>query len=138
MPIEKAPYYLLFAAVLLFAATLLLIQPYSVTSPWHVYDSPARVFLGAAARADSIGLARQTSAPQAVRWGLAAAQLQRDSLALWSRQAKAWAGNRQGDTTDVFLSTQVSQCNLVLRFVGPARSAKVQRATSNCLGPHQP
>jgi hypothetical protein len=138
MPIEKAPYYLLFAAVLLFAATLLLIQPYSVTSPWHVYDAPARVFLEAAARADSLALARQTSDPEAVRWGLAAAQLQRDSLALWSHQAKAWAGNRQGDTTDVFLSTQVSQCNLVLRFVGPAQHAKVQQASSTCLGPHQP
>ena len=138
MPIEKAPYYLLFAAVLLFAATLLLIQPYSVTSPWHVYDAPARVFLEAAARADSLGLARQTSAPDAIRWGLAAAQLERDSLAIWSRQAKAWAGNWQGDTTDVFLSTQVSPCNLVLRFVGPPEHAKVQQASSTCLGPHQP
>jgi hypothetical protein len=138
MPIEKAPYYLLCASVLLFAATLLLIQPYSVTSPWHVYDAPARVFLGAAARADSLSLARQTSAPEAIRWGLAAAQLQHDSLAIWSRQAKAWAGNRRGDTTDVFLSTQVSPCNLVLRFVGPAEHAKVQQASSTCLGPHQP
>lgn len=138
MPIEKAPYFLLLAATLLFAATLLMVQPYSVTSPWHVYDAPARIFLGAAARGDSIDLARRTSAPEAVRWGLAAAQLERDSLALWSRQAKAWAGNRQGDTTDVFLSTEASQCNLVLRFVGPARNAKVQQASSACLGPHQP
>lgn len=131
----KTPLYLTLAAAVVFAVAVLTVEPYSVTSPWHVYDEPARLYLRAAARGDSLDLARRTSDPRAVRWALAAARAEPDSLALWAREAKAWAGHRRGDGTDVFLSTRVSTCDLVMRFVGAGNNARVERASSACLEP---
>ncbi|MEP7177404.1 MAG: hypothetical protein ABI860_12720 [Gemmatimonadales bacterium] len=131
----KTPLYLTLAAAVLFVLAVLTIQPYSVTSPWHVYDEPARLYLQAVARGDSLDLARRTSDPAAVRWALAAARTEPDTLALWAREASAWAGHRRGDATDVFLSTRVSTCDLVMRFVGGGKSARVERASSACLEP---
>lgn len=130
----KTPYYLTLAAALIFVGALLAVQPYSVRSPWRVYDQPARLFLRAAARGDSLSLAR-ASAPVAARWALAAARTQPDSLALWAREAKAWGGNHQGDTTEVFLGIRSSECDLVLGFVGVGKGAKVERASSACFDP---
>ena len=129
------PLYLTFLAAIVFGASLRAIQPYSVTSPWHSYDQPARLYLRAAARRDSLALARRTATDEAAHWALEAGRAQPDSVALWAREAKAWAGNRRGDTTEVFLSTRASTaCNLVLRFVGSGTGVKVSRASSSCLG----
>jgi hypothetical protein len=129
------PSYLTLAAAVLFAAALLAIQPYSVSSPWHVYDRPARLYLEAAAQGDSLTLTHRTSTAVAVRWALAAGQAQPDSLAHWAREAEAWTGNQHGETTEVFLRTPSSNCDLVLRFVGAGRSAKVEQASSACFDP---
>jgi hypothetical protein len=127
------PGYLTLIAALIFAAALLLSQPYSVVSPWRRYNDPARRFLAAALREDSAELARLTADPAAVAWALAAARGHPDSLAIWARQADAWAGNPQGTATEVFLATRASRCDLVLRFVGRGAYAKVALARSSCL-----
>jgi hypothetical protein len=131
------PLYLTLLAAAVFGATLLAVQPYSVTSPWHRYDQPARRYLRAAARHDSLALTRHTSTEEAARWAMEAGRMQPDSVALWARDAEAWTGNRRGETTEVFLTTRTSTaCNLVLRFVGSGTAAKVSRASSSCLGGH--
>src|SRR3954447_17108291 len=93
---DKARYYVLLIAGLLFTGMLLTIQPYSVTSPWHIYDHRARSYLEAATHRDSVTIARQASAPEAVKWALR-------------------TSDTQPDTTDVFLGTRRYQCTLVLR-----------------------
>jgi hypothetical protein len=132
---DKARYYVLLMAGLLFTGMLLAIQPYSVTSPWHIYDHPARSYLEAATHRDSVTVARHASAPEAVQWALKTSQTQPESLSVWAHEATAWAGHQLGDTTDVFLGTRRYQCTLVLRFVGVGPGAKVQQAHSDCLGP---
>jgi hypothetical protein len=128
------PLYLTLLAAIVFGATLLTVQPYSVTSRWHSYDQPARLYLQAAVRHDSLALTRHTSTEEAARWAMEAARTQPDSVALWAQEAEAWAGNRRGETTEVFLSTRASTaCNLVLRFVGSGTDVKVSRASSSCL-----
>jgi hypothetical protein len=132
---DQARYYVLLIAGLLFTGMLLAIQPYSVASPWHIYDHPARSYLKAATHRDSVTVAHHASAPEAVRWALTTSQTQPESLSVWAREATAWAGQQVGDTTDVFLGTRRNQCTLVLRFVGVGESAKIQQAHSDCLGP---
>ena len=132
---ERVPFYLLTVIALIFAGVMLTAQPYSVTSTWHVYDQPARLFLRAAAQGDSLTLLRRASTSDAAGWALTAARAQPDSFAVWAREAKAWTGTQRGDTTDVFLNARSYQCNLVLRFVGPEKSVRVEHATSDCLGP---
>lgn len=131
----RAPWPLIAIVALLLAGTTLAVQPYSVTSPWHVYDQPARLFLRAAARGDSLSLTSRTSGTGAARWALASARAHPDSFAVWAREAKAWAGRHQGNRTDVFLSARTYNCNLVLRFVGSGKNARVERASSECLAP---
>jgi hypothetical protein len=133
---ERAPFYLISVAALIFVGMMLAVQPYSVTSTWHVYDQPARLFLRAAAQGDSLTLLRRTSTSDAAGWALTAARAHPDSIAVWASEAKAWTGTRRGDTSVVFLSARSSQCNLVLRFVGPEKGARVEHASSDCLGPH--
>lgn len=119
-------------AVLL-AGVLLTLQPYSVTSPWDVYTNSARQFLGAAVRRDTTELYHRALGATAVQWALAAAQHRPESLAYWARHAEAWAGNRHGETTEVFVGAPPSRCDLVLQFVGPAEHAKIERASSTCF-----
>jgi hypothetical protein len=132
---DKARYAVVLIAGLMFAVMLLAIQPYSVTSPWHIYDHSARSYLAAATHRDSVAVAAHAAAPEAVQWALKTYQTQPESLSVWAREATAWAGHQLGDTTDVFLGTRRYQCTLVLRFVGVGASAKIQQAHSGCLGP---
>ena len=129
----KTPYLLTLAAGVLFSGALLTLQPYSVTSPWDAYTKPARRFLSAAARQDTAMLNEQALGVIAVRWALAAAQSQPDTLAYWARYAHAWAGTERGDTAEVFVQVSNSRCDLILRFVGPAKAPKVERASSGCF-----
>jgi hypothetical protein len=131
---EKMPCYLLTFVLLLFTVTMLAVQPYSVTSRWHAYDKPARLFLRAAARGDSLTLVRRTTSSTTAQWALTAARAQPDSFLVWAGEARAWAGTLRGDTAEVFLSAESSQCNLVLRFVGVGSEARVDQASSECLG----
>jgi hypothetical protein len=126
----KTPLYLtvLLAAVL--TAAMLLAQPYSLRSrapsPWEAYTQPARHYLQAALKKDSLALARQSAAVAPVVWALAMARQHPDSLSKWARRARVWTGSRHGDTTEILLHQP-----LWLRFVGSEDEAKVVEAGSS-------
>jgi hypothetical protein len=129
----KTPLYLTAAAAALLVAAVLTFQPYSVTSPWNVYSKPVQRYLRTALERDSLALMRQSVDPRPVAWALEAARSRPDSVAWWARKAKAWAGTRHADTADVFVSPPWSECTLVVRFVGPASTARVKDARGSCL-----
>jgi hypothetical protein len=134
----KTPYVLILIAAILLLGMLLILQPYSVISPWHAYTKPVRRFLGAAARRDTAELTRQSLGVTAVQWALAAAQRRPESLAYWARHAEAWTGSHRGDTVEVFVDAPNSGCDLVVKFVGPAGTAKVEGASSACFEGRRP
>jgi hypothetical protein len=132
----RKPLYLTIAAWALLAAALLLYQPYSVSSPWDDYTALAHGFLRAAERGDSAALARQASSPAPVAWALRAARSHPDSLGVWARYAREWAGLRNGDTAKVVLQTNTDICaddRLTVEFVGTGSGARVTRMSSACL-----
>jgi hypothetical protein len=132
----KMPLYLTLVATALFIAALRILEPYSVASPWHAYTEPAKRYLQAAVRQDSIALARQSGSTAPVLWALAAARAQPESLAAWARDAEAWTGGRRGDTADVLLAIPSEVCSkhpIWLRFVGSGKKARVLQATSACF-----
>jgi len=134
----KTPLYLTFLGAALLAASLVILQPYSVTSPWGVYSRPAQRFLQAALRGDSLALAQQSGSVEPVVWALAAARRHPDSLAAWARDAEAWTGGRWGDTAEVVLQTSAEVCKdhpIWIRFVGSGDNARVLRVSSTCFDP---
>ena len=131
----KMPIVLTAIAAAIMAVAVLVFQPYSVRSPWTAYSPVARRYLRTALDRDSLGLVRQSDDAGSVRWALAVARRHSDSLAVWSRSAEAWAGTRHADTAEVFVATPQSTCSLVFRFVGPARHARVQKASGTCFPP---
>lgn len=134
----RMPLYLTLLAAALFIAALRIFQPYSVSSPWRVYTEPAKRYLQAAVRQDSVALARQSGATAPVLWALAAARAQPESLAAWARDAEAWTGGRRGDTADVLLAIPTEVCSkhpIWLRFVGTGESTRVLHASSACFAP---
>ncbi len=131
----KTPIYLTAIAAAIMAAAVFLVQPYSVRSPWTAYSGPARRYLRTALDRDSLALVRQSAGAGSVTWALAVGRRHSDSLAVWSREAEAWAGVRHADTAEVFVATPQSTCSLVFRFVGPARHARVERASGTCFPP---
>lgn len=125
---------LLLAALLITA--LLTLQPYSADWPGTAYAEPARSYIRAAMRQDSVGLSRLTASGAAVAWALRAAREHPDTLALWGRRIRAWTGARRGDTTEVFVYGPDDVCGespIVFRFVGSGSRAKVLQAHSACL-----
>ncbi len=129
----RTRYALALVGAALLLGVLLILQPYSVTSPWRAYTEPARRFLSAAVQHDTLNLHRQSLGAPAVRWAIAAARAHPESLAHWALHAEAWAGNRRGETAEVFVAAPSSSCDLVLEFVGPVGTAKIERASSACL-----
>jgi hypothetical protein len=122
-------------AAAIMAVAMLVLQPYSVRSPWTAYSAPARRYLRAALERDSLELVHQSAGAGSVQWVLAVARRHSDSLAVWSRSAEAWAGIQHADTAEVFVAAPQSTCSLVFRFVGPARDARVQQASGSCFPP---
>ena len=131
----KTPIYLTVFAAAIMAAAVLVVQPYSVRSPWTAYSGPAQRYLRAALERDSVALVQQSAGAGSVTWALAVARRHSDSLAVWARSAEAWAGIRHADTAEVFVATPEGSCSLVFRFIGPARHARVERATGKCFPP---
>lgn len=131
----RMPIYLTAIAAAIMGFVMLVVQPYSVRSPWRAYSAPARRYLRSASEHDSVELVRQSADAGSVTWVLAVARRHADSLAVWSRSAEAWAGTRHADTAEVFVATPQSTCSLVFRFVGPARHARVERASGSCFPP---
>jgi hypothetical protein len=131
----RMPIILTAIAAAIMAVAMLVLQPYSVRSPWTAYSGAARRYLRTALERDSLGLVHQSVGAGSVTWVLAVARRHSDSLAVWSKSAEAWAGVRHADTAEVFVTTPQSTCSLVFRFVGPARHARVQRASGTCFPP---
>jgi hypothetical protein len=134
----KMPLFLTLLSAALLAAAMVVLQPYSVTSPWEVYSKPAQRFLQAALRGDSLALVQQSGSAEPVTWALAAARRHPDSLAAWARDAEAWSGGRWGDTAEVVLQTSAEACRnhpIWIRFVGSGDDARVLRISSTCFEP---
>jgi hypothetical protein len=49
---------------------VLAIQPYSVRSPWSIYDAPGQRFLSAALRQDSVELQRLSLSSGPLTWAV--------------------------------------------------------------------
>jgi hypothetical protein len=134
----KTPLYLTLLAAALFVAVLLIFQPYSADWSGNDYAKPAKRYIRAAIRQDSVGLARLSVSATPVVWALNAARAHPESLALWARSTQAWTGVRRSDTTEVFIHPNGEACGqapMVLRFLGSGSKAKVLRASSACLDP---
>jgi hypothetical protein len=134
----KKPVFLTILAAVLFVAALLILQPYSGDWPGRAYARPAKRYIHAALRQDSMKLSRLSASAVPVVWALDAARTHPESLALWRGRTRAWTGVTSGDTTEVFLYPQGEVCSkapIVFRFVGSGRDAKVLSASSPCLDP---
>jgi hypothetical protein len=134
----KIPLYLTVLVMALLAAALLTFQPYSADWPGTGYTKPARRYIRAAIRQDSVSLVRLSVSVSPVAWALDAARAHPDTLALWGRRVQAWTGERRGDTAEVFVYPMGEACGeapIVFRFVGSGGNARVLRASSACLDP---
>jgi hypothetical protein len=134
----KAPLYLTVLGALLLGAAIFLIQPYSADFPGTAYAKPARRYLQAAIRQDSVGLSRLSASGAPVAWALEVARVHPDSLAAWSGRTQAWTGVRRGDTTDVLVFPAGDLCSempIVLGFVGAGKDARVAKVSSACFDP---
>jgi hypothetical protein len=133
----KTPFFVAALALAVLAAVLLLVQPYSADWPGTAYASPARQYIRAALRQDSVGLTRHSLSAAPVAWALNAARAHRDSLALWNRRVQAYTGETRGDTAEVFVYPTGHACDqhpIIMQFVGTGRDARVLAASSTCWG----
>ena len=132
----KTPLYLTVVALLLCGAAVLVVQPYSADFPGTAYAQPARTYLRAAMRLDSLALSRVSASPAALNWALAVARRHPDSLAAWSGHTYTYIARRRADTAEVLVYPGQDPCSevpIVLSFVGAGRQVKVVRARSACL-----
>jgi hypothetical protein len=132
----KAPLYLSLAALGIFLAVMLMAQPYSANWPGAEYASPARRYIAAAVKEDSVALRRLSTSETPVAWALAAGRTHR--LEPWRRSLEIWTGERRGDTTEVFVYPVDHACEaspIIFRFVGNGTGAKVIEAASSCTKP---
>ena len=132
----KMPLLLTLAAAAAFIAVLLIVQPYSAESAGGVYAKPAKRYIRAALRQDSVKLASLSANSAPVVWALGAARLHRESLALWTGRTEARTGPRSGDTIQVFLYPSGDTCSeapIRFRFIGSGRDTRVLSASSSCF-----
>jgi hypothetical protein len=132
----KTPLYLTVVAALLFGAAVLFFQPYSADFPGTAYAKPARNYLRAAIRQDSLGLSHASASPAAVDWALAVGRRHPDSLAAWAGQTYTYIAAHRADTAEVLVYPEQDPCSevpIVLSFVGTGRQARVVGARSACL-----
>ena len=132
----NTPLYLTVLAAVVLGGAILLFQPYSADFPGTAYAKPARRYLQAAIRQDSVSLARLSASAAPVAWALHAARIRPDSLAAWNGRTQAWTGVRRGDTTYVLVfpsGEPCSQAPIVLQFLGAGDDMRVVKASSACL-----
>jgi hypothetical protein len=135
MTAERVPALLTAGLLLGGLALVLVLQPYSATSPWVRFDVAGQQFLEAALQRDTGELAQLSAAPQPVRWALAAAETERNALAAWATSARASHGFSRGDTTEVWYDTPTHACPFRLTFVGQ-RHPKVVGSHARCYTWH--
>ena len=132
----KTSLYLSLAAVGIFVAVMLAVQPYSADFPGTAFAPPARRYIAAAMSNDSLRLRRLSLSSAPVAWALAAGRTHR--LDPWRGGLEAWTGERRGDTTEVFVYPSDHACEsspIVFRFVGSGAHARVVEAASSCINP---
>jgi hypothetical protein len=132
----KIPLYLSLAVLALFVLAMLAVQPYSADWPGEAYAPPARRYIQAAARQDSLMLRRLSVSPAPVAWALEEGRSHR--LEPWLHRVEVWTGERRGDTAEVFVYPSDRACEaspIVFRFVGTGSDAKVVEAASTCANP---
>jgi hypothetical protein len=132
----KTPTVLSLLLMALLVAALLIWQPYSGDWPGADYSRPARQYIGAAIREDSVALVRLSASVSPVLWALGAARAHPDTMRLWKRRIQTWTGERRGDTAEVFVYPEGQACGdapIVLGFIGSGDRARVYRASSKCL-----
>ena len=132
----KMPLLLTLAAAAGFIAILLIVQPYSAEWPGGPYARPAKSYIRAALRQDSVKLVSLSATSVPVVWALDAARMHREFLVLWTGRTEARTGPRNGDTTEVFLYPSTDACSgapIRFRFVGVDEDARVLSASSSCL-----
>lgn len=130
----KAPSYVILLALILIVAAVLILQPYSADST--PYARPARGFIRAAIRQDSMDLARRAVSSSPVVWALAAARAHAETLAQWAPRTEAIVGELRGDTVQVFLYPTGNVCTnapIMFRLVRVGKNVKVAQANSACL-----
>jgi hypothetical protein len=120
------------ALLALVLAAVFVIQPYSVRSPWSVYEALGRRFLSAAQSRDSAELTRLSVSSDAVGWAIRTERDHPHALSVWARFARAGAGVTQSDTSRVLFNTATEVCPLLITFVGPEAQARVLAAKSRC------
>lgn len=118
-------------------AVIAAVQPYSVRSPWSVYDAPGKHFLSAALRRDTAELRRLSVSPTAVDWAMRTRRDHSGALSVWARFARAGAGVIQSDTSTVLFDTATEVCPLVITFVGHDSQTRVVEARSRCYSAQQ-
>ena len=132
----RMPLMLTVAAGAAFIAVLLIVQPYSAESAGGVYAKPAKRYIRAALRQDSVKLASLSANVAPVTWALDAARMHRESLVLWTGRTEARTGPRSGDTTEVFLYPSTDACSeapIRFQFVETGGHVRVLSASSSCL-----
>ncbi len=132
----KTPFYLTVVAAILIGAAVLLLQPYSADFPGTAYAKPARIYLRAAIRRDSLGLDRISASAAAVDWALHVARTHPDSLAAWAGPTYTYISGHRADTAEVLVYPAKEPCSevpIVLHFIGTGRQARVVQASSACL-----
>jgi hypothetical protein len=131
----RTPFYLTALGLGLLGAAAVFLQPYSADWPGRGYARPARAFIRAALRQDSAALVRLSASPAAVSWALDAGRTHAGSLEHWSRRLQAFAGERRGDSIEVFVYPLGEECEeapIVLQFLGSGDETRVLRASSSC------
>lgn len=113
-------------------AALLTIQPYSVPSPWSVYDAPGQRFLSAALRGDTAELGRLRVSSAAVDWARRTRRDHPHALSVWAHFASAEAGIVRSDTSSVLFDTETEVCPLLITFVRHESRARVLDAKARC------
>jgi hypothetical protein len=132
----KMPLLLTVAAAAAFIAVLLMVQPYTAEPSGGIYAKPAKRYIRAALRQDSVKLASLSATSIPVAWALDAARMHRESLVLWTGRTEARMGPRSGDTIQVFLYPSSDACSgapIHFQFVEAEDHPRVLSASSSCL-----
>jgi hypothetical protein len=135
MATDRRPLYATLILLGILLAALFVLQPYSADWP-SAYSEPARRYIRAAIRQDSVALTGLSTSESPVRWALAAARQHPERLTIWKGRIEAWTGERRGDTPEVFVYPSGWACQeepIVLRFVSSGTARKVVDASSECL-----
>jgi hypothetical protein len=132
----KMPLLLTLAAAAAFIAILLIVQPYSAEGFGRAYARPAKRYIRAALRQDSVELVSLSANSAPVAWALDAARRHPESLVLWTGRTEALTGPRSGDTIQVFLYPSSDTCSdapIRFQFVEAEDHPRVLTASSSCL-----